>query len=136
MMRFISTRVHGVADYFMAMVIGTLPWWSGNFRGGPETWIPVAVGSVIFLLAAITDFAPSIVPVLPMRVHLGVEAVGGLLLAAAPWLFRFADLGFRSYLVLGALAVAHALLTRTAPGPARLGAKSAPIGGTLDKRRR
>ncbi len=62
--------------------------------------------------------------------------VGGLLLAAAPWLFRFADLGFRSYLVLGALEVTIALFTRTAPRPALPGAKSAPIGGNLDKPRR
>jgi hypothetical protein len=136
MMRFIATRVHGVADYFTALVIGALPWWSGNYRGGAETWIPVAVGSVILLLAAITDFAPSVVPIVPMSAHLGVEVMSGLLLASAPWLFRFADLGFKSYLVLGALEVGLALSTRTAPRPAPPGAKSAPIGGNLDKPRR
>jgi hypothetical protein len=127
-MRFVSTRVHGAVDYLMAIVIGTQPWWSGNFRGGAESWIPIGIGCGILLLAALTDFAPSMVTLLPVPVHLGAEVAAGLLLASAPWLFRFADLGFKSYLALGVLEVGLAVCTRT-ESEQTVGARGAPIGG-------
>jgi xanthine/uracil permease len=133
-MRFMPTRVHAVMDYLMAIVIGTLPWWAGTYHGGAESWIPIALGVGIIVMAVMTDYALSMVPKLPMRLHLGAEFAGGLLLAASPWLFRFADLSARPYVVLGIVAMAIALCTRTSPSPSLPGTKSPPIGGSLGQK--
>ena len=130
-MRLISTRVHGVMDYPMAFLIGTMPWWAGTHRGGPETWIPVALGIGIALISAMTDYELSVSPIIPMSAHLGADVLGGLLLASSPWLFGFADISVAPYLGLGLLEIGLGLCTRSAPDPALPGAKSPPIGGRL-----
>jgi hypothetical protein len=123
--------VHGAVDYPMAFVLGMMPWWAGTHRGGPETWIPVALGIAIVLISSLTDYELSVARMIPMTVHLGADVAGGVLLAASPWLFRFADISVYPYLMLGLLEVGFALCTRAAPEPALPGAKSPPIGGRL-----
>jgi hypothetical protein len=50
-----------------------------------------------------------------MPVHLGIDVLGGLPLAASPWLFGFADRVWAPNLVFGLLEAGLALVTRTAP---------------------
>ena len=46
-MRFIPTKVHGVMDYIMGILLIASPWLFIFNRGGMETWIPVILGVVI-----------------------------------------------------------------------------------------
>ena len=43
-MRFVPTRVHGVADWLMGALLVALPWLVGLDRAGPEGWLPMALG--------------------------------------------------------------------------------------------
>jgi hypothetical protein len=45
--------------------------------------------------------------------HLGVDAAGGLLLLASPWLFGFADRVMWPHVIIGILEIGAALTTRT-----------------------
>lgn len=113
-MRFIPTRVHGLLDYGIGLLVLASPWLFG-FSGNGAVGLHVIAGLAILLVAAMTDFELGIVRVIPMPVHLMLDAGIGLFALASPWLF-----GFQSYaglhVVLGAAEIGAALMTSTHPG--------------------
>jgi hypothetical protein len=65
-----------------------------------------------------TDYEFGVVRVVPMRIHLALDALNGALLAATPWISRSAKKGKRYWLphaIVGATEVALAVMTKTRP---------------------
>ena len=114
-MRFIPTRVHGIVDYAMGGLLIVAPWLLGFAAGGAETWVPVILGFGAIGYSLFTDYEPGLVRRIPMRTHLGLDAASGVVLAASPWLFGFAELVYLPHLILGLLEIGAALTTRTTP---------------------
>ena len=85
MNRPIGSRLHGVLDYLTgAMLIGAsqLPPLRDRFAG--RALGVAGAGHVGYSL--ITDYELGLARVLSYRAHLGLDAVGAIALAAAPWL--------------------------------------------------
>lgn len=114
-MRFIPTYVHGVMDYGLGLLLIAAPWIFQFADNGPETWIPVILGAGVIAYSLFTDYELGAVHALSMPVHLGLDAAGGLLLAASPWLFGFADEVWIPHLALGIVEIGAALMTQTHP---------------------
>lgn len=120
-MRLLPTRLHGILDYLMGLLLIAAPWLFGFADGGAETVVPVALGVATLGLSLFTDYELGLVRRIPMAAHLMVDLGSGLLLAASPWLFGFADgtattAGvWAPHLVFGLLEVGAALLTRRTP---------------------
>ena len=114
-MRFIPTYVHGILDYAMGALLIAAPWLLNFDRGGAETWIPVALGVGAILYSLFTNYELGAVRQLPMPVHLALDAMSGVLLAASPWLFGFADYVWAPHLILGLAEIGAALTTQTVP---------------------
>ncbi|WP_159349761.1 SPW repeat domain-containing protein [Roseomonas harenae] len=114
-MRFLSTRAHGVIDYLTVILFIAAPWLFGFADGTAAQWVPVAIGVVILLSSVLTDYELSLTRMIPMPVHLGLDLLAGLLLAASPWLFGFSDRVWMPHLLLGAFEVIVSLVTRTVP---------------------
>lgn len=114
-MRFIPTQIHGAMDYLMGLVLIAAPWLLGFADGGAETWIPVILGAGAILYSLMTDYELGAVRLIPMPVHLGLDAASGALLAVSPWLFGFDERVWIPHLVLGLVEVAAALTTQTHP---------------------
>ena len=121
-MRFIPTRVHGMLDYASGLLLIVAPYLFGFADGTAAQYIPQALGAGILLMSLITDYEFSLAKLVPMPVHLGVDVAGGLLLAASPWLFGFADRVYWPHLILGLAEIGAGLMTRTA-SDARTGAE-------------
>jgi SPW repeat len=119
-MRIIPTQFHGILDYAMGALLIVAPYLLGFADGSAAQYVPQAVGLATLLMSLITDYELSVAKLIPMPVHLGVDAASGLLLAASPWLFGFADRVFWPHLVLGLAEVGAALLTQTHPHAANL----------------
>ncbi len=117
-MRFVPTRLHGVADYLLGALLVVAPWLFGFADGGAETWVPVALGAGTILYSLLTDYELGLVRRIPMRAHLGLDLAGGVVLAASPWVFGFADEVWLPHLVLGLVEIGAALTTRTTPASA------------------
>jgi len=115
-MRSIPTRVHGVLDYLVGLLLIGAPWLLGFARGGPESWVPVAVGAAALVYSLFTDYELGVVRRIQMPVHLWLDALGGLLLIVSPWLFGFDQEVWRPHVVAGTLELAVAGLTNTIPG--------------------
>ena len=115
-MRFIPTRVHGYLDYIVGALLIAAPWLFDFARGGAETWIPVALGAGAILYSLITDYELGVSKTISMRTHLMLDLMSGILLAASPWLFGFADYIWEPHLILGLFEIGAALMTKQEPG--------------------
>jgi hypothetical protein len=120
-MCFIPTRIHGAIDYLTGLALIMAPFVLGFADNGPAQWVPMILGAAILVMSLMTDYELSLAKLIPMRAHLGVDAAGGLLLAASPWLFGFADQVFWPHLIIGVFEIAVALTTNTVPDTADVG---------------
>jgi SPW repeat len=114
-MRVLSTKVHGVIDYLMGIILIAAPWLLKFDREGAETWVPVVLGVGAILYSLFTDYELSVRRVIPMRTHLTLDILSGVFLALSPWLFGFHEYVYLPHLILGIIEVAAGLMTETAP---------------------
>jgi hypothetical protein len=112
----VPTRIHGILDYLLgALLIGS-PWLLGFAAGGAETWVPVGAGVAVIAYSLLTDYEMGVVRRLNMPMHLFLDALLGVLLAASPWLLGFDTHVWIPHVVLGAVEVLTAAVTDTVPG--------------------
>ncbi len=114
-MRFIPTRVHGVMDYIVGALLIASPWLFGFAAGGAETWVPVVLGAMALVMSLMTDYELGLVPKIGVRMHLNIDLMSGILLAASPWLFGFADYIWAPHLIFGLFEIMASLTTLTSP---------------------
>ena len=115
-MRFIPTRIHGVLDYLVGVLLIAAPWLLGFADVDAARWVPVILGIGAILYSLVTRYEFGLAGLISMPVHLGLDALSGLVLAASPWLFGFADEVWLPHLLLGLFEICAALTTRTTPG--------------------
>jgi len=120
-MRFIPTRVHAIMDYLTGVLLIAAPFLFQFADNTAAQWVPMILGVAIIIMALMTDFELSLAHIIPMPAHLGVDAAGGLLLLASPWLFGFADRVFWPHVIIGIMEIGLALTTRTVSDTAELG---------------
>ena len=120
-MHFIPTRVHAVLDYLTGLALIAAPFVLNFADNGPAQWVPMILGTAILIMSLMTDYEVSVARVIPMQFHLGVDAVGGLLLVASPWLYGFADQVVWPHVIIGLFAVGVALVTNIVPDAAGIG---------------
>lgn len=110
----ISTKIHGYIDYMMGLLLIVSPMLF-NLPDGTASTLPVVLGIGTILYSLLTDYELGLFKVLPMKAHLGIDLVAGLLLIAAPWLFGFADQVIWPFVILGVLEVGATLMTQKHP---------------------
>lgn len=116
-MKIISTKFHSKVDYLTSILFIAMPWILNFNDVVPATWTLVAVGSMSLLMSLFTDYEGGMVRSIPMAMHLNVDIVTGLFLAASPWILGFADEVYLPHLLLGLFETAAGLMTvRAAPG--------------------
>jgi hypothetical protein len=100
-------------DYLMGVLLIAAPWLFDFARGGAETWIPVILGAGAIVYSLITDYEYSVSKTIPMRTHLTLDLLSGLLLAGSPWIFGFNDYVYVPHLILGIVEVGASVMTQT-----------------------
>ncbi|WP_207538996.1 SPW repeat domain-containing protein [Sabulicella rubraurantiaca] len=114
-MRVISTRTHGVLDYLTGLLLIVVPYLLGFADGTAAQYVPQALGVLLLGSSIMTDYELGLMRMIPMPVHLTMDIAMGVLLAASPWLFGFADRVFWPHLLVGLFEIAAGLMTRTTP---------------------
>jgi hypothetical protein len=114
-MRIIPTKIHGILDYAMGLLLIASPWIFDFARDGAETWIPVILGVSTILYSLFTNYELGISGKISMKAHLGIDMVSGIFLAVSPWLFGFADYVYLPHVILGLTEVVAVLLSKTQP---------------------
>jgi hypothetical protein len=123
-MRFIPTRIHGLIDYATGILLIAAPYLFGFANGGAAQWVAMILGIAILLMSLLTDYELSLSRLIPLPAHLAVDAAGGLLLLASPWLFGFADQVMWPHVIIGIMEIGVALMTKTTPDTAGLDTRS------------
>lgn len=114
----LSTKTHGVLDYAVGALFLVLPFLLG-FAWGAETTTLQAVGGLVLVYSALTDYERGLLRRIPVAVHLWLDAGLGVALAVSPWLFEFDERAWIPHVAGGALMVVTAVLTPTIPGDER-----------------
>ena len=117
-MRVIPTSVHGAIDYLTGGALLAAPRLLGLNDEPRAAFVLRSAGGGAIAYSLITDYELGMLRLLPMPAHLALDAASGVLVAASPWLFGFADKGPRYWLphvLIGATEVLAATTTRTEP---------------------
>lgn len=114
-MRFISTKAHGVLDYLVGLLLMAAPWIFNFDNGTAAQWVPVLIGAMVILMSLITKYEAGAFRTISMKTHLTMDIIVGILLAASPWFFGFADQVYLPHLIVGLFSIAAGLLTETTP---------------------
>ena len=112
----LSTRIHGILDYTVGVLLIAAPWILGFADGGMESWVFVGAGVAALIYSLFTDYELGLVRRIQMPVHLWLDGISGVFLMASPWVFAFDDLVRIPHLAAGAFEIVVALLTNTIPG--------------------
>ena len=116
--RVIPTSVHSAVDHVVGPALVIAPTVLRLGRTSPEGIVARAVGGAEAVYSNLTDYELSVKNVVPMRIHLALDAIGGATLAVVPQLTGARRRGKKHWvphLALGALEIGMAALTKTEP---------------------
>ena len=117
-LRFVPTRVHGVLDYVHGVALLAAPELLQTKDEPRAALVSRIAGGGATAYTLMTDFELGAVKVIPVPVHLMLDAASGVLLAGAPWLLGYAKGGARYWLphaLVGGSEVFAAVATKTEP---------------------
>ena len=112
----LPTRIHGMLDYLLGVLLIASPWLFGFADHAAARWPPIVVGVGVLVYSLFTDYELGAVRKLQMPAHLLLDALGGTLLAVSPWLLGFDERVWMPHVVLGAVELVTAAVTNTLPG--------------------
>jgi hypothetical protein len=115
-MRIIPTQVHGVLDYLTGGTLLSAPGLLALGEVPTSARVLRLAGGGAALYSLLTDYELGVVKLVPMPLHLALDAASGAFLAASPWLLGFAREGRRYWLphvVVGVTEMLAAATTRT-----------------------
>jgi hypothetical protein len=116
-MRFLPTRIHGVIDYAWGGLLIMMPFLLGFSRDAIGLWVAIAFGIVGVGYSVLTDYELGALKLLPMRLHLILDAVSGVALVFLSLVLRLDPQASWVFLLFGLFAVVASLITRTSADP-------------------
>jgi hypothetical protein len=121
-LRVIPTNVHSAVDHVVGPALIAAPTVLGLENKSPEGFVPRANGIAAAVYSNLTDYELSLKNVIPMKVHLVLDAMSGAMLATVPLASGARKRGTRHWLphaMLGAFEIGMALFTETKPPKSR-----------------
>jgi hypothetical protein len=115
----IPSRVHGIIDYAVALLLLAAPYLFGFADGGPAQMVPTVIAVIIIVTSLLTRYELSLAKVIPYPIHLVLDVLVGLVLLASPWLFGFANQIWWPHVLVGLLSFLVVALSWSTRGSAR-----------------
>ena len=112
-MRFLPTKIHAGLDYILGLALSVLPFVTGIHQGGLIEWGPMLLGHSLILYSLLTNYELGMLRLISIKLHLILDAVGGVALIGLAILYAPPTGIWLSLLVLGAIEVGSSLVTRT-----------------------
>jgi hypothetical protein len=113
----IPLNMHAALEPLIALVIIAAPWIFGFSDVDSAVAVCIAVGAVMLIAGALTNWRLSLVRLIPLRMHLITDLLLGVVLVLSPFIFGFSEQGgaTRFLIIAGALELLTALATRWDP---------------------
>jgi hypothetical protein len=121
-LRVIPTSIHSAVDHVVGPALIAAPEVLRLPKKSPEGIIPRVNGAAAAVYSNLTDYELSFSTLIPMKIHLALDAVSGATLAAVPLATGAHRRGLRHWLphtLVGAFSVAMAVATKTEPPQSR-----------------
>jgi hypothetical protein len=109
-MRFVPTRLHGVANYLAATILIFLAVYMG--LSGPAFWGPVALAAVAAFYSLLTDYEFGLIKFLRIRFHLVLDAVFGFVVIAYAVTIGLSQTQQLPFVLIGILSIILAATTQ------------------------
>ena len=133
----IPLKYHNVADYVLGGLLMVSPWLFNLASIEPARNILLITGGLLLVYSALTNYHFSLAKILPLEVHMTLDAGAGLILILAPVLFGYRELltegQYAVHMVLGLTAIGLVALTRPRTEAAKTPAERAAISHTAYK---
>lgn len=112
--RFITSFTHGFIDYAGALILLTVPF-VANFQATSTLafWLSIGAGIALLIYSLLTDYALSLKPLIPLKIHLVLDGIASVAFLIAPFVFGFEGLVQLFFLANGILVLMAVLLTNT-----------------------
>jgi hypothetical protein len=114
-MRFISTKIHAILDFLIAITLIVFPWILGFAGEGPAQTVLVSVGILIAGMSLLTIHEFGVYKIVPMEIHLLVDTFMGLFLMMSPWLLGFAHVEIGPHILIGILIIVVVIFSKVKP---------------------
>jgi len=114
-MKLLNTKIHGVFDYAMGVLLIALPYIFGFADHSMAQHLPIFLGLWRIIMSVLTNYELGLVKAISMRVHLSIDYVFGLLLLFSPVIFDFYDKVYLPHVIFGIAEIALAIITNKAP---------------------
>ena len=108
----ISQKVHAFFDYIGGFLMIHIPWILGFEGLGGKVYTLIVVGIFLIVIALFARNKMGASRRIKPGLHLTLDVVAGLILAASPWLFNFHREVFLPHLIIGGLVVLVSVFTR------------------------
>lgn len=110
----ISRNQHILTDYLLGPVIVLAPILVGFRTDTTPTMLCFVIGALVFAATLMTRTELGLLRIVPFRMHLMGDVLGGALFLAAPWVFGFSTdmLARNTFLAFGALILGATALTK------------------------
>lgn len=110
----IRPATHQAIDYLVAIVLILAPFFFGFSAVISATWVAILSGVALGTYSVVTRYAAESPHPVGWRLHLALDAILGLFVAASPWIFgfsRFIGTVWMPHLVLGIVLVLAAAVS-------------------------
>jgi hypothetical protein len=114
-MRIIPTRVHGVLDYLVAVMLIAAPWVLGFSDHTLAASTLVVLGVLTIFYSLLTNYEFGLWLFIPMKIHLWLDFATGIFLVSSPWIFGFSQKAFLPHLIFGLLELVVVVLSNPRP---------------------
>ncbi len=127
----IPLKTHNILDYVIGALLIVSPWLFrfAEIDAARNTFLVLGGGLIVYSL--LTNYYYSVAHILPLGVHMTLDALAGIVLILAPALFGYRDLltggQYAAHIVLGIGAVGLVALTRPRTEAAKTPAERAAI---------
>lgn len=101
----IPTRVHGVIDYVVALILIAAPFLLGFADGGEAQYVTMGLGAFVIVYSLLTKYELGAIGLLSFSTHLALDVVFALALIGSPWLFGFSNLVWWPHVLFGVAAL-------------------------------
>lgn len=114
-MKPIDTKTHGYLDYIVGIFLIASPSLFDLNPHATESIIFYSLGGAGILYSLLTNYELGVLKLIPMKLHLTIDAVSGIFLATSPWLLGFAERVYAPHLALGIFEIVAAIVTNPKP---------------------
>ena len=112
-LKIISPSLHGILDYMVDITLISVPVIL-NFKDVSNIafWIPFGIGLSNFLYSLLTVYSRSVVKLIPMKIHLLLDFLAGLILFAMAFIIPVIGFVKLFYITMGVGIILATSLTR------------------------